>query len=69
VNCAEETLTDSGSKWPKEQRRWSEIRESEPLDERIKENISARQMDHGQLIKRKNPPLDALEHLTGRKER
>jgi hypothetical protein len=39
------------------------------LDEDIEEDKSARKMDHGQLIKRKNPPVDALDHLAGRKER
>jgi hypothetical protein len=39
------------------------------LDEEIKDDISTRKMDHGQLNKRKNPPLDALEHRTRRKER
>jgi hypothetical protein len=39
------------------------------LDEEIKEDISARNMDHGQLSKWKNPPMDALEHLTRKKER
>jgi hypothetical protein len=39
------------------------------LDERIKEDISERKMDLEQIIKWKKPPLDALEHLTGRKER
>jgi hypothetical protein len=26
-------------------------------------------MDHGKLIKQKNPPMDALEHLARKKER
>jgi hypothetical protein len=39
------------------------------LDEEIEENKSTRRMDHGQLNKRKKPPLDALEHLAGKKER
>jgi hypothetical protein len=39
------------------------------LDEEIKDNRSARKKDHGHLSKRKNPPLDALEHRARRKER
>jgi hypothetical protein len=47
----------------------SKVRESESLNERIKGDILARKMDHGQLSKRKNPPTDALENLAGKKER
>jgi hypothetical protein len=39
------------------------------LDEEIKEEISARKMDRGQLSKWKNPSVDSLENLMGRKER
>jgi hypothetical protein len=39
------------------------------LDEEIKDDRSTRKMDHGQLSKQKNPPVDALENLAGRKER
>jgi hypothetical protein len=39
------------------------------LDEEIEDDRSTRKMDHGQLSKRKNPPLDALEHHARRKER
>jgi hypothetical protein len=39
------------------------------LDEEIEDGRSARKKDHGQLRKRKNPPLDALEHRARRKER
>jgi hypothetical protein len=39
------------------------------LDVKIKDNRSTRNMDHGKLSKRKNPPMDALEHLVGKKER
>jgi hypothetical protein len=40
-----------------------------PLNEKIEKDISTRNMDRGQLNKWKNPPTDALEHLTGKKER
>jgi len=39
------------------------------LDKEIEEDRSTRNMDHGKLIKRKNPPVYALENLMGRKER
>ena len=39
------------------------------MDEEIEEDKSERNTDRGQLNKRKNPPVDALEHLAGRKER
>jgi hypothetical protein len=39
------------------------------LNEEIEEDRSARKMDRGQLNKRKNPLVDALENLVGRKER
>jgi hypothetical protein len=69
VNCAEGRLTEIRSKWLKKQKRWSEVRERKSLDEEIEEDRSARKVDRGQLSKRKNPPIDALENLTGRKER
>jgi hypothetical protein len=69
VNCVEGILTKIRSKWLKKQKIRSEVRENEPLDENIEENRSTRKMDHGQLSKQKNPPIDALEHLTGKKER
>jgi hypothetical protein len=39
------------------------------LDEEIEEDRSTRKTDHGQLNKQKNPLVDALENLMGRKER
>jgi hypothetical protein len=38
------------------------------LDEEIKDDRSERKKDHGQISKRKNPPLDDLEHHARRKE-
>jgi hypothetical protein len=49
--------------------RRSEVRESKPLDEEIKDDISARKTDHGQFKNKKNPPLDALERRVRRNER
>jgi hypothetical protein len=65
----EGTLTEIGSKWSKKQKRRSEVRENDSLDEKIEEDRSTRKRDHGKLNKRKNPPMDALEHLAGKKER
>jgi hypothetical protein len=39
------------------------------LDEEIEDDRSSRKTDRGQLIKWKNPPLDALENHARRKER
>jgi hypothetical protein len=39
------------------------------LDKEIEEERSTRKSDRGQISKRKNPPVDALEHLKGKKER
>jgi hypothetical protein len=69
VNCVEDKLTESGLKWPKEKKRWSKVREIKMLDEEIEDDRSARNMDRGKLRKWKNPPMDALEHLVGNKER
>jgi hypothetical protein len=56
TNCTEGTLTENGSKWSKKQKRRSEVRENESLNEKIEEDRSTKKMDHGQLSKRKNPP-------------
>ena len=65
----EGTLTENGSKWSKKQKRRSEVRERESLNEKIEENKSTKKMDHGQLNKWKKTPTDALEHPMGKKER
>jgi hypothetical protein len=69
VNYVEDKLTEIGSKWPKEKKRRREVRERKSLDREIKEDRSTMNMDHGQLHKKKNPPMDALEHLAREKER
>jgi hypothetical protein len=69
VNCVEGRLNEIRSKWLKKQKRQSEVREKKSLDEETKKNKSTRKVDRGQLKKRKNPPVDALENLAGRKER
>ena len=69
MNCTEGTLTKIGSKWSKKKKRRSEVRENESLNENIEEDRSTRKMDNGQLNKIKNTPMDALEHLAGKKER
>jgi hypothetical protein len=68
MNCMESTLTENGSKWSEKRKIRSEVRESEPLNEKIKEDKSTRKMDHGQLIKRKNPPTDAWRTLWERRK-
>ena len=45
------------------------MRKCKILDEEIKDDRSTRNMDGGKLSKRKNPPLDALEHRARKKER
>jgi hypothetical protein len=62
-------LTEIRSKWLKNKKRWSEVREINLLDKDIEEYRSTRKVDHGQLNKRKNPPVDDLDNLAGRKER
>jgi hypothetical protein len=69
MNYAEYIVTDNGSKWEKEKKIWSEVRESKLLDEEIEEEKSTRKIDHGQLNKQKNPSVYSLEHLAGKKER
>jgi len=59
MNCAEGTLIENGSKWSKKWKKRSEVRESESLNEKIKEDRSAMKMDRGQLSKRKKPSTDA----------
>jgi hypothetical protein len=44
ANFTEDKLTEIGSKWPKEQKRRSEVTESKSLDGDIKEDRSARNM-------------------------
>jgi hypothetical protein len=62
-------LNEIRSKWLKKQKRWSEVRERKSLDEETEKDRSTRKVDRGKLKKRKNPPVDALENLVGRKER
>jgi hypothetical protein len=62
-------LTEIRSKWLKKKKIWSKVQERRSLDEEIEEDRSTRKMDRGQLSKRKNPLVDDLEHLAGKKER
>ena len=39
------------------------------MDEKIRDDISERKNDRGQLSKERNPSLDALEHREMKKER
>jgi hypothetical protein len=69
MNCAERTLIEIGLKSLKKQKRRKKVRESKSLNEKTEEDKSTRNMDHGQLNKNKNPPIDDLVHLTRKKER
>jgi hypothetical protein len=62
-------LTEIGSKWSRKRKIRSKVRENEPLNEKVEEDRSKRKMDCGQISKQKKPPMDALEHLAGKKER
>jgi hypothetical protein len=42
---------------------------NKPLDEETEDDRSIRKIYCGKLNKRKNPPLDSLEHRARRKER
>jgi hypothetical protein len=69
MNYTEGTWIENGSKYPKEKKIGSEARESEPLNEEIEEDRSTKKMDCVQISKQKKAPMDALEHLMGKKER
>jgi hypothetical protein len=58
-----------GRSGQRSKKRRSEVREDKSLDEEIEVNRSTSKMDRGQLNKRKNPPMDALEHFARKKER
>jgi hypothetical protein len=68
VKCMEDTLTKIMLKWLKKKKRRSEVRKSESLDEKTKENISTRKRDRGKIIKLKKPPIDDMENLVGKKD-
>jgi hypothetical protein len=55
----------SGQK--KQKRR--EVRENESLNGKMEEYRSIRKMDHGQLSKWENPPMDAFDYPAGKMER
>jgi hypothetical protein len=65
----ENTLIEIGSKWLKKQKRRSEVRERDTLNEKTEEDISTIKRDHGQPRKKKKTPIYALEHLVGKKDR
>jgi hypothetical protein len=69
VNCVEDTLTKIRSKWLAKQNRRNEVREDDSLNEKTEEDISTRKRDRGQINKWKNPPIDVLENLAGKKDR
>jgi hypothetical protein len=69
TNYGEGRVTDIEPKWSKKQKRRREVRENESLNEKIKEERSARKIDRGQLSKRKKTSTSALEHLVKNMER
>jgi hypothetical protein len=46
-----------------------QVRERESLNGKTEEDKSERKRDHGQLNKWKNPSINALDHLMGKKDR
>ena len=63
------TKEHSDDYWVEVSKRAEKMERSKPLDEEIEDDRSTRKKDRGQLSKRKNKPLDALEHCVRRKER
>jgi hypothetical protein len=47
ASFAGDTVTVTGSKRAKEQKRWSEVQKSKPLDEEIKDDRSTKERDRG----------------------
>jgi hypothetical protein len=63
-------LTENGSKWSKKsKKRRSEVRESESLNEKIKEDRSTRKDGSWTTQKMEKSTNGYLENLTGKKER
>jgi hypothetical protein len=62
-------VTITRSKREKEKKTLRKVKGRKSLDEEIEDDISARKMNRGQINKRKNPSLDALDHSATRKER
>jgi hypothetical protein len=69
VNCVEDTLTEIGVKWPKKQKRRSKVREASRWMRISRRTDQQGRWIDGQLNKWKKPPIDALEHFAGKKER
>jgi hypothetical protein len=66
--CAEGTQTEEGSKWLKKLKRRNEVKEINPLKENIKEDKETKNIDCGQVNKRKRTLMCALDHLMEKKE-
>jgi hypothetical protein len=58
----------TGSKWLKKQKRRSEVKESKPLKDKIKEDKETKNIDCGQVRKKKKIPMGDLEHLAEKME-
>jgi predicted ATP-dependent Lon-type protease len=68
MKCAEGTQTEEGSKWLKKHKGRNEVRERNSLKEKIKEDKTAKMIDHGQVSKQKRTLMGALENLMEKKK-
>jgi hypothetical protein len=68
MKCAEGTQTKEGLKWLKKNKRRNEVKESESLKEKIKEDKATKKIDRGKVSKQKKTLMGALEHLAENKE-
>jgi hypothetical protein len=66
--CMEGTQTEEGSKWLKNHKRRSEVRENKSSKEKIKEKKVAKRIYCGQVNKRNRMQMGALEHLGEKKK-
>jgi hypothetical protein len=66
--CMEGTQTEEGSKWLKNHKRRSEVRENKSLKENIKEDKVEKRIYCGQVNKQNRMQMGALENLGEKKE-
>jgi hypothetical protein len=68
MKFVEGTQTEEWLKWLKKHKRRNEVKERNPLKEKIKEHKEKKKIYRGQVRKRNNTLMGALEHLTKKKE-
>jgi hypothetical protein len=68
MKCMEGTQIEEGSKWLKKHKKRNEVKESNPLKEKIKEDKATMKIDRGQVSKQKMTPMGALDHFVEKKE-